>query len=109
MNLILTHQSSLGLFLFDKLNLPVFKKTKKTGYSTSADVLEKLIDHHEIVPKKSCIIASLEKLYSTYIEGLLKVVHSDSSKNSYTLSAGANPNRTLKLDGAEPAKHSDSA
>ncbi|MFP3124934.1 DNA polymerase I [Ectobacillus funiculus] len=68
----------LGVILFDKLNLPVFKKTK-TGYSTSADVLEKLIDHHEIVPK-ILHYRQLGKLYSTYIEGLLKVVHSDSSK-----------------------------
>jgi DNA polymerase-1 len=39
----------LGEILFDKLQLPVMKKTK-TGYSTSADVLEKLEHAHEIVP-----------------------------------------------------------
>ncbi len=68
----------LGVVLFDKLNLPVVKKTK-TGYSTSADVLEKLMDRHEIIPK-ILHYRQLGKLYSTYIEGLLKVVHEDTSK-----------------------------
>ncbi|MBO9130605.1 DNA polymerase I [Bacillus sp. 165] len=68
----------LGAVLFDKLNLPVIKKTK-TGYSTSADVLEKLMDRHEII-SKILNYRQLGKLYSTYIEGLLKVVHEDTSK-----------------------------
>ena len=38
----------LGVILFEKLGLPIIKKTK-TGYSTSADVLEKLEDKHEII------------------------------------------------------------
>ncbi|HET7578868.1 MAG TPA: DNA polymerase I [Bacillales bacterium] len=65
----------LGEILFDKLNLPVIKKTK-TGYSTSADVLDKLYDRHEIIPK-ILHYRQLGKLESTYIEGLLKVVHED--------------------------------
>ena len=68
----------LGVILFDKLNLPVVKKTK-TGYSTSADVLEKLEDKHEIV-RDILHYRQLGKLQSTYIEGLLKVVHSDTEK-----------------------------
>ena len=36
--------------MFEKLDLPVIKKTK-TGYSTNAEVLEKLKDKHEIIPK----------------------------------------------------------
>ncbi|MFX3623946.1 MAG: DNA polymerase I [Ectobacillus sp.] len=68
----------LGIVLFEKLNLPPIKKTK-TGYSTSADVLEKLMDRHEIIPK-ILHYRQLGKLYSTYIEGLLKVVHHDTSK-----------------------------
>ena len=39
----------LGPILFEKLGLPAGKKTK-TGYSTSADVLEKIADKHEIIP-----------------------------------------------------------
>ncbi|MDM5190267.1 DNA polymerase I [Bacillus sp. DX4.1] len=68
----------LGVVLFENLNLPVIKKTK-TGYSTSADVLDKLMEHHEIIPK-ILHYRQLGKLNSTYIEGLLKVVHEDSSK-----------------------------
>jgi len=68
----------LGSILFEKLNLPVLKKTK-TGYSTSADVLEKLADSHEIV---DLILRyrQLGKLQSTYIEGLLKVVDEKTKK-----------------------------
>ncbi|KKI91747.1 DNA polymerase I [Bacillus sp. SA1-12] len=68
----------LGVILFDKLGLPVIKKTK-TGYSTSADVLEKLEEKHEIV-REILHYRQLGKLQSTYIEGLLKVVHKDTSK-----------------------------
>jgi DNA polymerase-1 len=68
----------LGDILFDKLNLPAIKKTK-TGYSTSADVLEKLASQHEIIPL-ILHYRQLGKLNSTYIEGLLKVVDRQSSK-----------------------------
>ncbi|WP_214481593.1 DNA polymerase I [Bacillus sp. SM2101] len=68
----------LGVILFEKLNLPVIKKTK-TGYSTSADVLEKLKSKHNIIDK-ILHYRQLGKLKSTYIEGLLKVVHKDTSK-----------------------------
>jgi DNA polymerase I len=68
----------LGVILFEKLNLPVIKKTK-TGYSTSADVLEKLAPYHEIVDK-ILHYRQLGKIQSTYIEGLLKVVHEDTNK-----------------------------
>ncbi len=68
----------LGEVLFEKLNLPVIKKTK-TGYSTSADVLEQLQDKHEIMPK-ILLYRQLGKLHSTYIEGLLKVVDKDESR-----------------------------
>ncbi|MBH0230121.1 DNA polymerase I [Halobacillus yeomjeoni] len=68
----------LGPILFEKLELPVIKKTK-TGYSTSADVLEQLENEHEIIPK-ILLYRQLGKLKSTYIEGLLKVVHEDTGK-----------------------------
>ncbi|KZZ85942.1 DNA polymerase I [Bacillus sp. SJS] len=68
----------LGVILFEKLGLPPVKKTK-TGYSTSADVLEKLADRHEIV-EQILLYRQLGKLQSTYIEGLLKVVHEDTHK-----------------------------
>ncbi|MFE4350787.1 DNA polymerase I [Peribacillus butanolivorans] len=68
----------LGVILFEKLELPVLKKTK-TGYSTSADVLEKLESQHNIV-KEILLYRQLGKLQSTYIEGLLKVVNRKTDK-----------------------------
>lgn len=68
----------LGVILFEKLSLPVVKKTK-TGYSTSADILEKLASKHPII-EYILDYRQLGKLQSTYIEGLLKVVHNDTSK-----------------------------
>ncbi|MDP5274445.1 DNA polymerase I [Chengkuizengella axinellae] len=68
----------LGEVLFDKLQLPVIKKTK-TGYSTDAEVLEKLANEHEVV-SKILEYRQLAKLQSTYIEGLLKEVHQDTQK-----------------------------
>lgn len=68
----------LGIILFENLGLPVIKKTK-TGYSTAADVLEKLAPEHEII-KEILDYRQLGKLQSTYIEGLLKVVHQDTDK-----------------------------
>ncbi|MFA9558711.1 DNA polymerase I [Evansella sp. AB-rgal1] len=68
----------LGEVLFEKLNLPVIKKTK-TGYSTSADILEQLQDQHEII-EKILHYRQIGKLNSTYIEGLLKVIHPKTKK-----------------------------
>ena len=68
----------LGVILFEKLNLPAIKKTK-TGYSTSADVLEKLESQHDII-KKILEYRQLGKLQSTYIEGLLKVIEPETGK-----------------------------
>ncbi|MDF2858270.1 MAG: polymerase [Neobacillus sp.] len=68
----------LGVILFEKLNLPPYKKTK-TGYSTSADVLEKLAEDHEII-EYILHYRQLGKLQSTYIEGLLKVIHPKTDK-----------------------------
>lgn len=68
----------LGVILFDKLGLPVVKKTK-TGYSTAADVLEKLKSKHKIVAS-ILDYRTLAKLQSTYIEGLMKEVHCEDSK-----------------------------
>jgi len=65
----------LGELLFDKLGLPPVKKTK-TGYSTNADVLEKLKDKHPIIPA-IMDYRMLTKLKSTYAEGLLHVICED--------------------------------
>jgi DNA polymerase-1 len=68
----------LGEVLFDKLGLPVWKKTK-TGYSTDAEVLEKLEPYHEIIPR-ILLYRQLTKLQSTYVEGLLKEVRPSTGK-----------------------------
>lgn len=68
----------LGTILFEKLQLPIVKKTK-TGYSTSADVLEKLAPYHEII-EQILHYRQLGKLQSTYVEGLMKVVRKDTGK-----------------------------
>ena len=65
----------LGELLFEKLGLPPVKKTK-TGYSTNAEVLEKLKSKHPII---SAIMdyRMLTKLKSTYADGLIKVIGND--------------------------------
>ncbi len=65
----------LGELLFDKLGLPPVKKTK-TGYSTNADVLEKLKSKHPIIPA-IMDYRMLTKLKSTYADGLLKGIGAD--------------------------------
>ena len=65
----------LSTILFDKLNLPVIKKTK-TGFSTDAEVLETLAEQHEIV-RMILMYRTLSKLKATYLQGLQKVVGAD--------------------------------
>ncbi len=65
----------LGELLFDKLGLPPVKKTK-TGYSTNAEVLEKLKSKHPIIPA-IMDYRMLTKLKSTYADGLMAVIDTD--------------------------------
>ena len=65
----------LGTVLFEELMLPAGKKTK-TGWSTNADVLERLRDKHPIV-QKVLDYRMLTKLKSTYADGLLRVIGPD--------------------------------
>lgn len=68
----------LGVILFEKLELPVIKKTK-TGYSTSQDVLDKLMKKHEIIPA-IMEYRQYNKLKSTYIDGLYNVINPTTKK-----------------------------
>lgn len=68
----------LAVILFDKLNLPVIKKTK-TGISTDAEVLDKLKSEHEIV-ELILEYRSMTKLNSTYVEGLKSVVNTETKR-----------------------------
>ena len=65
----------LAEILFEKLQLPPVKKTK-TGYSTNAEVLEKLKGQHPII-EDILEFRQLTKLKSTYADGLLKVIDPD--------------------------------
>lgn len=68
----------LGEILFERLSLPVIKRTK-TGYSTDAEVLEKLRSSHPIV-ENVLEYRFLMKMKSTYIDGLLVLVDKNSSR-----------------------------
>lgn len=81
----------LGVILFEKLELPVIKKTK-TGYSTAHDILEKLVDSHPIVPL-IMEYRTYSKLKSTYIDGLRAVVNPITGKVHSSL------NQTVAITG----------
>ncbi|MBU5440045.1 DNA polymerase I [Tissierella sp. MSJ-40] len=68
----------LGEILFDRLSLPVIKKTK-TGYSTDAEVLDKLKNQHPIV-NNILRYRQIVKLKSTYIDGLMTLVDKDTNR-----------------------------
>lgn len=68
----------LGVILFDKLGLTAVKKTK-TGYSTDAEVLEKLSGKHPII-EKILDYRQLVKLKSTYVDGLIGIINPDTDK-----------------------------
>ncbi|MEG6584625.1 DNA polymerase I [Dendrosporobacter sp. 1207_IL3150] len=68
----------LGSILFDKLKLPIIKKTK-TGYSTDVEVLEKLSGDHPII-EKLLEYRMLTKLKSTYLDGLQGLVNKTTNR-----------------------------
>lgn len=87
----------LGEILFEKLGLPHGKKGK-FGYSTANNVLEKIVNDHPIVP---LIIEyrMLTKLYTAYIDGLIKTIHKDGKIHTiYTQTI----TRTGRLSSIEP-------
>lgn len=65
--------AQLGEVLFEKLGLKSGKKSKTGKYSTSAEILEKLADEHEVVPY-ILRYRQFQKLYSTYIEGFRPLI-----------------------------------
>ena len=78
----LNSPKQLGVVLFDKMKLPVVKKTK-TGYSTDVEVLEKLSEEHEIA-EYILKYRSLNKLISTYLVGILDyIMEDDRVRTSY--------------------------
>lgn len=71
----LNSPKQLGEILFDKLQLPVIKKTK-TGYSTAADVLDKLVDKHPII-QEILDYRQINKIQGTYLAGLPAFIKED--------------------------------
>jgi len=88
----------LGVILFEKLKLPVFKKTK-TGYSTDAEVLEKLIGQHDVI-HKLLEYRMLTKLKSTYLDGLSALISQDSGRIHTTFNQMVTA--TGRLSSSEP-------
>ncbi|MDD4753568.1 MAG: DNA polymerase I, partial [Desulfitobacteriaceae bacterium] len=88
----------LGVILFDKLGLPPIKKTK-TGYSTNAEVLERLAEQHEIAAK---IVEhrTLVKLKSTYVDGMQSLINPETG-NIHT-SFNQTVTATGRLSSTEP-------
>ena len=68
----------LGEMLFEKLKLPVQKKTK-SGYSTDSDVLEKLVEEHPAI-NKIIEYRQMSKLNSTFVEGLIPFINQDTKR-----------------------------
>jgi len=90
----------LGKILFEKLKLPVQKKTKKkTGYSTDVSVLTSLADKHEL-PELILRHRTLAKLKSTYTDALLDIVHPETGRihTSYNQTVTA----TGRLSSSDP-------
>ena len=90
----------LGKILFEKLKLPVQKKTKKkTGYSTDVKVLTSLADKHEL-PELILRHRTLAKLKSTYTDALLDLVHPETGRihTSYNQTVTA----TGRLSSSDP-------
>ena len=90
----------LGKILFEKLKLPVQKKTrKKTGYSTDVNVLTALTDKHEL-PELILRYRTLAKLKSTYTDALLDLVHPETGRihTSYNQTVTA----TGRLSSSDP-------
>jgi DNA polymerase I len=109
---LVSSPKQLQVILFEKLGLPVLKKTK-TGYSTNESVLEQLMTHHEL-PGQVLAWRKLSKLKSTYIDALPPLVNSKTGRihpHFHQLGAAtgrlsaSNPNvQNIPIRGAEGAR-----
>lgn len=86
----------LGVVLFETLELPVIKKTK-TGYSTAAGVLEKLLDKHPII-EKILEYRSISKLQGTYLAGLPDYILDDGHIHTRFVQTLTNTGRLSSAD-----------
>ncbi|MCI7693277.1 DNA polymerase I [Veillonella caviae] len=88
----------LGIILFEKMNLPVIKKTK-TGYSTDAEVLDMLRNESPIV-EKILQYRTIAKLVSTYLEGLAVLINPNTHRIHTTFNQMVTA--TGRLSSSEP-------
>ncbi|WP_461212943.1 DNA polymerase I [Lacticaseibacillus sp. GG6-2] len=92
----LNSPKQLGEVLFEKMQLPVIKKTK-TGYSTSVEVLEQLRSSSPIV-QDILDYRAVSKLQSTYVKGLLKAVLPDGKIHTRYLQTLTQTGRLSSVD-----------
>ncbi|MBP2653498.1 MAG: polymerase [Firmicutes bacterium] len=88
----------MGYILFDKLKLPVVKKTK-TGYSTDVEVLEKLVGEHPLIDK-ILEYRMLTKLKSTYLDSISGLISSKTGRLHTTFNQTVTA--TGRLSSSEP-------
>jgi len=95
----LNSPQQVGRILFEKLGLPVLKRTRKKAYSTDVEVLEALSEIHE-VPRLLLEYRGLQKLKSAYVDALPKLIHPLTGRihTSYNQTATA----TGRLSSSEP-------
>jgi len=88
----------LGTILFEKMGLPFGKKNKSGSYKTDVDTLKKLINVHPVI-KDILEFRNLNKLYTTYLEGLVPYIESDGKIHT---TYKQNLTRTGRLSSVEP-------
>ena len=95
----------LGEILFEKMKLPVIKKTK-SGYSTDVDVLEKL-EREDPIIKKILDYRQLMKLNSTYVEGLKPYINPKTKRIHSFFHQTITATRKNKFNRAKPSKYTN--
>ncbi len=96
----------LQQILFEKLQIPVARKTPTGQPSTAEDVLEDLAESHAL-PRIVLEYRALAKLKSTYTDKLPQQINAPHGPGAYLVSPGRGADRTAVLHGSEPAEHSD--
>ena len=98
----------LQQILFEKLQLPVMRKTPTGQPSTAEDVLEELADDYEL-PRLILEYRGLAKLKSTYTDKLPEQIDAALAARAHQLPPGRGGHRPAVVHRPEPAEHSRSA
>ena len=100
----LASPKQLQQILFEKLELPVIRKTPKGQPSTAEDVLRELADNYEL-PKLILEHRSISKLKSTYTDKIARADQPGHRSYSHLISPGGGGNRPIIFGQSKPAKH----